>query len=73
MTDQTKRAGRPTKQAEPGTRVSLGLKVTPEMKRRLDEAAKQSGRTQSQEAEMRLELSFDREIMVQRVVEALRK
>jgi hypothetical protein len=40
--------------------VPLGLRVTPEMKRRLDDAAKRSGRSQSQEAEFRLERSFDR-------------
>ena len=46
------------KPTEPGKRVSLGLKVTSEMKDRIDRAAKKSGRTQSQEAELRLELSF---------------
>jgi hypothetical protein len=51
-----RRRGRPSV----GERVSLGLRVTPEMKRRLDEAAKRSGRSQSQEAEFRLEGSFDR-------------
>jgi hypothetical protein len=50
------RRGRPSV----GERVPLGLRVTPEMKRRLDEAAKRSGRSQSQEAEFRLERSFDR-------------
>ncbi|MGE0117654.1 MAG: TraY domain-containing protein [Dongiaceae bacterium] len=59
MTGQRKRAGRPTKAAPPGTRASLGLKVTADTKRRLEEAAKASGRTQSQEAEARLERSFD--------------
>ena len=49
--------GRPTV----GERVPLGLRVTPEMKRRLDAAAKESGRSQSQEAEIRLERSFDRD------------
>lgn len=50
--------GRPIKAPTPGTRVSLGLKVTPEIKRRLDQAARDSGRTQSQEAELRIEQSF---------------
>jgi hypothetical protein len=58
------RRGRPTKQSEPGARVSLGLKVTPEIKAKLDEAARHSGRTQSQEAELRLTESFrDQEII----------
>jgi SOS-response transcriptional repressor LexA len=56
MTEKRRR-GRPTV----GERVPLGLRVTPEMKQRLDAAAKRSGRSQSQEAEMRLERSFDRD------------
>jgi len=47
-------------QPDPGERVKLGLRVTPELKSQLDVAAKQSGRSQSQEAEFRLEQSFDR-------------
>jgi hypothetical protein len=49
--------GRPTV----GLRVPLSLRVTPEFKERLDAAAEQSGRSQSQEAELRLERSFDRQ------------
>ena len=41
-------------------RVSLGLKVTSDIKSRLDEAAQLSGRTQSQEAEIRLTQSFEK-------------
>jgi hypothetical protein len=41
--------------------VSLGLRVTAELKRKLDEAAANSGRSQSQEAELRLERSFERD------------
>jgi len=61
MATDRKRTGRPTKRAIPGTRVSLGLKVTPAIKDRLDQSAMASGRTQSQEAELRLERSFGRE------------
>lgn len=46
----------------------LGLRVTPEMKRRLDAAAEQSGRSQSQEAEFRLERSFDRTDLLSEVL-----
>lgn len=53
--------GRPGRKIKSGERVMLGLRVTPEMKGRLDEAAQHSGRSQSQEAELRLERSFDRE------------
>jgi hypothetical protein len=38
----------------------LSLRVTPELKNRLDFAAYRSGRSQSQEAELRLERTFDR-------------
>lgn len=62
------RTGRPTKKAVAGERMSLGLKVTPDIKTRLDRAAQLSGRTQSQEAEMRLEWSFDRENLLSEVL-----
>jgi hypothetical protein len=47
--------------APQGERVPLGLRVTRETKRRLDDAATASGRSQSQEAELRLEQSFEAE------------
>jgi hypothetical protein len=61
MTAKKSRSGRPTKMPAPGQRVSLGLKVTAETKRRIDLEAQASGRTQSQEAERRIELSFEYE------------
>jgi hypothetical protein len=55
----TQTKGRPRKrQPKPGERVSLGLRVTPHLKAALDDAAAGSGRSQSQEAELRLERSF---------------
>jgi hypothetical protein len=63
------RLGRPTKKAKPGTKASLGLKVTATLKARLEEAAAESGRTQSQEAEYRLERSFDRLNLLREVLE----
>jgi hypothetical protein len=39
-------------------RIPLGLKVTAEAKRRIDAAARASGRTQSAEVEFRIERSF---------------
>lgn len=53
-----KRIGRPTKPPKPGQRVPLGLRVTPEMKTRLEAAAIKNGRSLSQEAEFRLEHSL---------------
>jgi predicted transcriptional regulator len=54
----TARRGRPVKPPLPGTKSALGLRVSPEIKGRLDEAAGVAGRTQSQEAELRIETSF---------------
>jgi hypothetical protein len=56
--EQEKRLGRPPKAAAPGQRVSLGLKVTADIKQRLDEEARRTGRTQSQQAELMIERSF---------------
>ena len=54
-----KSVGRPRQEAEPGERAQLSFRVTAELKGRSDAAADQSGRSQSQEAEFRLERSFD--------------
>lgn len=67
MTEQ-KRRGRPTKAPIEGERASLGLRVTADLKRRLDEAAAASGRSQSQEAELRLERSFERQALLDEVL-----
>lgn len=66
-----KRMGRPTKPPKEGERVQLGLRVTPEMKRRLEAAATKRGRSLSQEAELRLEgsLAADKHLMVSRAGE----
>jgi hypothetical protein len=58
-----KRIGRPTKPPKPGERVTLGLRVTPEIKNKLEKAAMEKGRSLSQEAEFRLERSFEREAL----------
>src|SRR5690348_6682901 len=58
MEVRKRRPGRKAVAANQGQRVSLGLKVTPEIKNKLDAAAKENGRTQSQEAEVRIEQSF---------------
>ena len=54
-----KRIGRPTKKPRPGERVPLGLRITPDMKRKLERAALKSGRSLSQEVERRIERSLD--------------
>ena len=68
-----KRLGRPMKPPTPGERTPLGLRVTAETKRRIEAAAIESGRSISQEAELRLEQSFEREWMLKRLQVWFRK
>lgn len=68
--DTRKRVGRPPKAPEPGdARISMSLRVSPEIKRRLDQAAAVSGRSLSQEAEMRLEQSFRDQALLSQLLE----
>jgi hypothetical protein len=69
MPQEPRRIGRPAKAPEPGSRVSLGLKVTGDIKGRLDATARANGRTQSQEAEARLERSFHEEELLPQLLE----
>lgn len=62
--------GRPTKSPKPGTKASLGLKVTASLKAQLEHEAARNGRTQSQEAEARLERSFDRQGLLPEILSA---
>lgn len=59
MKQEQKRRGRPSKKPVAGERNALGLRVTAELKQRLEDAAAAAGRSQSQEAEARLERSFE--------------
>jgi hypothetical protein len=58
METAKQRLGRPTVAAAPNERASLGLRVTAEAKSRIEEAAIRSGRSISQEVELRVERSF---------------
>jgi TraY domain len=58
----------PKRDPKPGERFQIGVRVTPEMKRRLEAAAEQSGRSLTQEAELRLERSFDRQDLLSEVL-----
>ena len=69
----TKRIGRPMKKPTPGARAQLGLKVPPSLKAKIDAAAVANGRTQSMEAEARLERSFDHEWIVSEMAKLLGK
>lgn len=66
MTKAAKRVGRPTKPATT-KRVSLGLKVTAEVKQWIEALAQASGRTQSQEAEHQIERARQYEAMLERM------
>ena len=55
MAERKKRIGRPTKPGTAGQRNSLGLRVTAEIKRKIEAGALKSGRSQSQEAEFLIE------------------
>lgn len=61
MTTRAKRKGRPFKEPAPGKRAPLSLLVRSEIKKLVDERARASGRTQSQEAEAMIErcLAYD--------------
>ena len=48
--------------------MTLGLRVTAELKNRIEGAANEKGRSLSQEAEFRLERSFDREELLPEVL-----
>src|SRR5262245_11105623 len=63
-----KRIGRPVVEAAPGQRAGLSLRVTPELKQQLEETALKKGRSLSQEAEFRLERSFEHEGLLREVL-----
>src|SRR5262245_46593766 len=61
--------GRPRKhESEAGEKLHLGIRVTPEMKQRLEAVAAANGRSQSQEAEIRLQRTFDRQDLLVEVL-----
>lgn len=70
MQQRTNRGGRPaTRERKAGDRVPLGLRVTLDLKERLDTAARNNGRSQSQEAEFRLERSFAQQALLDEVLD----
>ena len=68
-----KRRGRPFVPATPGERTALSLRVTAETKQKLEAVALESGRSISQEAEIRIEQSFEREWILKRFHALLKK
>jgi hypothetical protein len=63
MNEKPKRSFGGGKRREPerGERCMIGTRVTPAVKKRIEEAAAASGRSQAQEIEFRLEKSFMQE------------
>jgi hypothetical protein len=68
MTGQKSFGGPAKREPKQGERVALSLRMTPDLKRKLDAAAEAGGRSQSQEAEFRLERSFEREALLSEVL-----
>ncbi len=65
-----RKRGRPPAGPIAGKSSTLGLRVKPETRTALEQAAKLSGRTMSQEAEVRLIQSFDDDSSVQKTIQA---
>jgi len=70
MPGRPQRIGRPPKPPTPGERVSLGLKVTAEIKARLDAEARVTGKTQSRVAEALIERALGSEKLLPGLLEA---
>jgi predicted transcriptional regulator len=68
-----RKRGRPVIPPVSGERIAMSLRVTADVKRKLEQAAIESGRSLSQEAELRLTESFEREWIVERLKTWLRK
>ena len=68
-----KRRGRPFVAATSGERTALSLRVTAETKQKLEAVALETGRSISQEAEIRIEQSFEREWILKRFQALLKK
>ena len=69
MPSDKRKIGRPGRKPNEGERVGLSLRVTPETKRTLDAAAEKAGRSLSQEAEYRLERSFQNEQLLPQLLD----
>jgi TraY domain len=70
---EKQRRGRPVKPAVEGERTPLSLRVSSTVKGLLEAAAQEAGRSLSQEAELRLESSFERDWLLKRLQTWLRK
>lgn len=72
MTKVRKRGGRPRlAPIRDGEKVTFSVRVTPDLRAKLDAAAARGGRSLTQEAEHRLELSFFVESLAEPVADAV--
>jgi hypothetical protein len=69
MKGASSRGGRPKKPVPAGTRTQIGIRVGADVKRLLDAAITESGRTQSQEAELRIDLTFRAQELLDQALE----
>jgi hypothetical protein len=58
----------PKRDARPGERFQLGVRVTPKVKKLLDTAVEENGRSLNQETELRIERSFERQALLSEVL-----
>jgi hypothetical protein len=68
-----RRPGRPIEPARPGERVTLTIRVSPDIKGKLEAEANKAARSLSQEAERRIENSFNAEDMMVQMARFLRE
>ncbi len=68
MEKPKRKVGRPTTTAKPGKKATLGIRATANLKRRLVSEADRNDRSLSQEAELRLERSFERQDLAEEVL-----
>lgn len=69
MTEQKPRRGRPPKALDGRRRHNMTFRVRDRLRDILFEAALSNGRSESEEIEYRLEMSFDREAVVRAVMD----
>ena len=67
---QRQRRPSPIEQAE-ADRVPIGFRVPPELKKRIETAANESGRSQAQEIELMIQRAFDRRELLPEALEAI--
>jgi hypothetical protein len=69
MTSRRGHGGRPKlREAEPGEKITISVRITPKMRAQLEDISNENGRSMSQEAELRLERSLERQHLLSEVL-----